>query len=1686
MGAKLGPFALAVERMGTTADLTFPATGGNLGPADLAFDFKPPSGIGLALDAGVVKGGGYLFLDPDKGEYAGILELSFGPVSIKAIGILTTKLPGGQDGWALLLLVFGEFSAVQLGFGFTLNGVGGIIGLQHGVSIEALQSGLRTGVLDSVLFPDDPVANAPTLIGQLRVVFPIVPRALTVGPALKLGWSTPALVTLSLGIILQFDDVLGSGPGSPSFTRVVLLGQLKVQVPPVDELGIDAPALIHLQVDILGAYDVPEQALSVDAVLRDSHVALLPITGSLVVRARFGDDPTFILAVGGFHPRFNDLPPGIPPQERVGLQLVYGIVTVRIVGYVAITSNTFQTGAEASLVAAGGGFRVEAYIGFDALFIFEPTFHFEIDFRVGASVRYKSISLASLKVRGTLSGPGRWEVDGHASISLFFFDVDIDFEVAWGEAAAPALPGVKVDREDRDGSVRPGVLARRAARLRPAGDAAHRRRRQGRAGPPAELTGRRTEGGAARHRHRPRRQVRAHRRPPLRHHRRHRRHRWRGDGRVPRRALRPGRVPRPHRGAEAVDPVLRAVPRRRLGRHRRLRHPRLGGRLRAAVGDVRPSPGAADADPSRACEVAGAPGRPRRRGPVGHPRRSPAHRHEGPGLGGDRRVHRRLRHRGRHGRCRLRHVHRGPPGVGEGPRHDVRRRPRRAGGEAVSYRFLPHVRRGLADRIPDADGLGSTIPSRARFPVTVTLESGQTAGVDLRLYGPGDVIGVDPRGIVRTEPPRFARDVDPDGFAAIEFDAPDFPWMFTPARAGTNDQLRPWLALVVVRKQPGVSVGVGPDRPLPTLNIESPAVPGDELPNLAESWAWAHTHVVEETAPASVPDHLEAHPELNLARLVCPRRLESGVEYIAALVPAFESGRLAGLGQTVPDAATTTAAWGGSGGVGATVTLPLYFHWEFSTGPKGNFEYLARQLEPRPVPDTVGKRPMFIGAAHPALPSLAPDAGGVIDLEGALRAPDPGTGPSLGPEHAAYVAKLTEILDAPAAYPVEGASADAEAVAPPVYGARHVKVETLASSTHAWLNELNSDPRHRSAAGLGTEVVRLNQERYMQSAWEQVGDVLAANALLDRARLMQRVADRILNRHVRPLSPDVVLSLTASVHIRVASGAHLLARDVARSTLPTGSLDAGFRRMMSPRSLPLTRAARVASAPGALVNVQVLPQLAKGEHKLDVLTTPPDGLVSSRLLSRFGRSPTGEVGAEIGAVGSAPATLVKQLQGVVRQLETAPVGPQVVLRPDLAKTGVLLPRQLATIEAVVSGAGLTGTIASQGGTTTVAGLASAVLGAVRDKPEAIGFMLPVGVSGVELQLLELARFEPALVARPLAGGDRFTTVARLQPDSAVTHDDLRAAVARSRPGAFDAGTHGLPTIPIHGGGVGPPSLPGVGGLSGPITLPGGQGGHALPIDPNRPTLSIDPPIKQPSVVKAFVDAFQGQRATLEITATSVIPAPQDAGPHGDQDDPRRRRRPPPGHRGSGPDGGADRGRRPAGRTARHPLPPAPAARPDHGRPRDRRAAVRRAGRRRSRPVPPGDRRHPRRHDHAAGDEPPLRGGLPGRRQPRDEPRAAVAALPDRPSRHPVPPVLGPRRQGSRHRSHPRVPVEPAAGQQLRRRPPRLAGPARPRPAAAALPALSRVRRPRAARTGSSTRHRRSWRTRSSGDGSRRT
>src|SRR6185295_2607876 len=102
--------------------------------------FKPPKGVGLSIDAGAVRGGGYLFFDTENEEYAGVVQLSIlETISITAIGMITTRMPDGSKGFSLLVIISVEFNpGIQLGMGFTLNGLGGILGLNRTMVLEAL------------------------------------------------------------------------------------------------------------------------------------------------------------------------------------------------------------------------------------------------------------------------------------------------------------------------------------------------------------------------------------------------------------------------------------------------------------------------------------------------------------------------------------------------------------------------------------------------------------------------------------------------------------------------------------------------------------------------------------------------------------------------------------------------------------------------------------------------------------------------------------------------------------------------------------------------------------------------------------------------------------------------------------------------------------------------------------------------------------------------------------------------------------------------------------------------------------------------------------------------------------------------------------------------------------------------------------------------------------------------------------------------------------------------------------------------------------------------------------------------------------------------------------------------------------------------------------------------------------
>ena len=418
----LGPLTVTVDRIGVKTNISFER--GNMGFFGLSASFKPPEGLGLSIDAGGIKGGGFLKFDPDKGEYFGAMELEFKDLfSMKALGIINTKMPDGSKGFSLLIIITAEFTPIQLGFGFTLNGIGGLLGLNRTVRIDVLKEGIKTNAIKSILFPEDVVANINRIVSDIKQVFPQQQGHFLLCPMGKLGWGTPSIITLELGLLIEIP-----------VTRIAILGVLKALLPEEN-----AP-LLRMQVNFLGVIDFENKFISFDASLYDSRLLIYTLTGDMAFRLSYGDKPVFILTVGGFHPAFKEVPGDLQNMKRITLSLLSGNnPRITIQTYFAVTSNTAQFGAKAELYAEGGGFNIYGFIGYDVLFRFDP-FQFIADFSAGLALRRKTSVVMGIKVEGQLSGPSPWDARGKASISFFFFSISVRFHETWGDAAGDAQP----------------------------------------------------------------------------------------------------------------------------------------------------------------------------------------------------------------------------------------------------------------------------------------------------------------------------------------------------------------------------------------------------------------------------------------------------------------------------------------------------------------------------------------------------------------------------------------------------------------------------------------------------------------------------------------------------------------------------------------------------------------------------------------------------------------------------------------------------------------------------------------------------------------------------------------------------------------------------------------------------------------------------------------------------------------------------------------------------------------------------------------------------------------------------------------------------------------------------------------------------------------------------------------------
>ncbi|MEM7341408.1 MAG: DUF6603 domain-containing protein [Actinomycetota bacterium] len=415
-------FAARIEGIGL--ELSIGIASGDHTPS-VAIGFVPPAMVGFSIDAEAIKGGGFLAIDADIGRYSGALAIEVISVGISAIVVVDTQLPGDEDGFALFAALFLEFPGIPLGFGFSLTGVGGIVALNRTLDSEALALGLRSGVIDSLLFPDDPVNDAAQIISSIDSYFPILPGNTVFGPVIEISWGTPIIITAEIGVVISLPEGI-----------IAVLGSISANLPEPN-----AP-ILELNLDVLGVIDIPRQEMSIVASLYDSTlIGVISLSGDMAMYLSTGSQPYFLMSVGGYHPSFrppSNVPAAMQDLRRMTASIAIGsTVDISIRAYFAITSNTVQFGAsvnvEASTKVVFTTYTARGWFEFNVLLQFTP-FKFVADMSAGVAVYSGNKELMGVHLDVLVEGPEPWYAKGTASFK--FFGVKVNFNVEVGSKAS--------------------------------------------------------------------------------------------------------------------------------------------------------------------------------------------------------------------------------------------------------------------------------------------------------------------------------------------------------------------------------------------------------------------------------------------------------------------------------------------------------------------------------------------------------------------------------------------------------------------------------------------------------------------------------------------------------------------------------------------------------------------------------------------------------------------------------------------------------------------------------------------------------------------------------------------------------------------------------------------------------------------------------------------------------------------------------------------------------------------------------------------------------------------------------------------------------------------------------------------------------------------------------------------------
>lgn len=485
---------------------------------------------------------------------------------------------------------------------------------------------------------------------------------------------------------------------------------------------------------------------------------------------------------------------------------------------------------------------------------------------------------------------------------------------------------------------------------------------------------------------------------------------------------------------------------------------------------------------------------------------------------------------------------------------------------------LPYYRKGLSNSITSS---GQLKRHRATLKVNLGVELNKKFddtrveklldGQEIQLMGPADVKSVQKNAISRISPPEGAKTrLFKDYLPYVEFFEEDLPWRYTPV-ATTDADFRPWMTLIAV-KEDEVSFLVNSNgTKLATLQIDSEERYGKIFPSAKLLFNVAHVQIDSaiEVTRDNVNALLDENPDCGISRILCTSTLEENSTYVALLIPTYELGRLAGLGQSVNDVRLGKCAWepllANQNHRPDGLTFPVYFKWKFHTSiVKADFKTLASQLffTGEKEYDQM-KAYLDVDISQSGLGDVHFDEEKVVDVPAALMLDKKNQ--QLRKEDNSYTEALKDLLELnPVLKENETGEINMEEdpwIVPPVYGARHLLTTQpqFANNQMDVVKEVNLLLKNRVAAGMGSTIVKKNQEQFVNRAWKKVEKINQLNQAIREYYQMKQVNEKATAKYSAKAQKG-----------KVTEKNKVLLMDVANRSLQTASI---YRNQVSADNL---------------------------------------------------------------------------------------------------------------------------------------------------------------------------------------------------------------------------------------------------------------------------------------------------------------------------------------------------------------------------------------------------------------------------------------------------------------------------------------------------------------------------------------